>query len=174
MFRTLSSVACTAILATACLAQGGKPLASPVAESTVVLSGHDVSVHYNSPSMRGRKIMGELVPYGKVWRTGANEATTLRTSVGLRVGDLTVPAGTYTLFTLPGPDQWLLIVNKQTGQWGLDYEESKDLGRIPMQAATLASPQEKMSIGFENTHGKTTQMHVKWENTDRYVTITAQ
>lgn len=151
-----------------------KPLASPVAESTVKLNGHELKIHYNSPSMRGRKIMGNLVPYGQVWRTGANEATTFTTTTNLKVGTLSVPAGTYTIFTLPSADQWLLIINKQTGEWGLAYDESKDLGRTPMQAAPMSSPQEAMSITFENTHGNTTQMHVKWETTDRYVTITAQ
>ena len=151
-----------------------KPLASPVAESSVMLNGHEINVHYNSPSMRGRKIMGNLVPYGQVWRTGANEATTFTTAANLKVGTLSVPAGTYTIFTLPNADEWLLIVNKQTGEWGLAYDQSNDLGRTPMQGKTLLSPQESMSITFQNTHGKTTEMHIKWENTDRYVTITAE
>ncbi len=155
--------------------QPAKPLPSPVAESTVKLNGHAaVKIHYNSPSMRGRKIMGELVPYGQVWRTGANEATTLVTGANLKIGSLTVPAGTYTIYTLPSADKWLLIVNKLTGQWGTVYDESKDLGRVPMESKTLPAPQEKMTISFENTHGNSTELHVKWENTDKYVAITAE
>jgi hypothetical protein len=75
---------------------------------------------------------------------------------------------------LPGASQWLLIVNKQTGQWGTKYDESQDLVRVPMKSGKLASPQERMSISFENTSGNSTELHVKWENTDESVTITAQ
>lgn len=186
--RPLASLACTAVLVITSHAQLNtgsgrindnmppetKPLLSPVAESTVKLNGHEIKIHYNSPAMRGRKIMGNLVPYDQVWRTGANEATTFTTSVNLKVGTLTVPAGKYTIFTLPSASQWLLIVNKQTGQWGLTYNQSMDLGRTPMQANTLSSPQENMTITFENTHGNSTEMHVKWETTDEFVQITAQ
>ena len=130
---------------------------------------------YNSPSMRGRKIMGELVPYGKVWRTGANPATTLITAASLKIGNLSVPAGTYTIYSLPSErDAWMLIVNKQTGQWGTVYNQGQDLGRTAMTQNALASPQEMMTISFENTHGKTTELHVKWEKADEYVTVTAQ
>ena len=188
--RSLTTLACTAILATAGYAQSNtmpdhmkmdkpeaksdKPLPSPAATATVTLDGKAITIDYHTPSMRGRKIMGELVPYDKVWRTGANEATTLVTAANLKIGDLTVPAGTYTLFTLPSADKWLLIVNKQTGQWGLTYDESKDLGRTPMSSNTLPSPQEKMSISFEHTKGNSAELHVKWENTDEYVTVTAE
>jgi hypothetical protein len=183
LLRSITSFACTALLATASFAQMGdmkmdkpsaKPLASPVATASTTLDGKSISIKYNSPSMRGRKIMGGLVPYGQIWRTGANEATTLVTAANLKIGTLTVPAGTYTLFTLPSADTWLLVVSKQTGQWGLAYDQSKDLGRTPMKAGTLSSPQEKMTISFENTKGNSTELHVKWETTDRYVTVTAQ
>ena len=151
-----------------------KPLPSPAATAQVSLEGKNVTIHYNSPRMRGRKIMGELVPYGKVWRTGANPATTLVTSTNLQIGTLQVPAGTYTLYTLPSAKQWLLIVNKHTGQWGTEYTMSDDLGRTPMTGRSLSEPQEDMSISFENTHGGQTELHVKWENTDEYVPVTAK
>ena len=118
--------------------------------------------------------MGDLVPYVKEWRTAANEATTLTTAGDLKIGDLSVPAGTYTLFTLPSDGQWLFIVSKKTGEWGIPYPEGNDLGRTPMQSHTLPAPQEKMSISFERTRGNTTELHVKWETTDQYVTITAE
>lgn len=124
--------------------------------------------------MRGRKIFGSLVPYDAIWRTGANAATTLKTATDLRIGTATVPAGTYTLFTLPSQNTWKLIVNKQTGQWGLTYDPSKDLVRIDMNKATLPAPQEKMSISFENTHGASTQLHVRWDTTDVWVPVVAQ
>jgi hypothetical protein len=156
-------------------AQNAKPLASPVAHAEVNLDGKAVTIHYNSPRMRGRKIMGELVPYGKVWRTGANPATSFVTDVDLKVGDLHVPAGKYTLFTMPAAPgtPWQLIINKQTGQWGLTYNENQDLGRTPMHSATLPSPQEDMSISFEHTTKNSTELHVRWETTDEWVKIEA-
>ena len=154
---------------------GGKKLTSPPAKATTMLGGKPLTVNYNSPSMRGRKIMGELVPYGKVWRTGANPATTFITGTDLKIGNLSVPAGTYTIYSLPSEkDAWMLIVNKQTGQWGTEYDQSKDLGRTAMTQNALAAPQEMMTISFENTHAKTTELHVKWEKVDEYVTVTAQ
>jgi len=191
LLRSLTILACTATLAAAGYAQtapmpdhmkmndkpaakSDKPLASPAAKAEVQLNGKAITVDYHAPSMRGRKIMGDLVPYGKEWRTGANEATTLTTAGDLKIGDLSVPAGTYTLFTLPNADQWLLIVSKKTGEWGIPYPEGNDLGRTPMQSHTLSEPQEKMSISFERTRGNTTELHVKWETTDQYVTITAE
>ncbi len=152
----------------------GKPLASPAATTTVTLAGQTVTIKYNAPSMRGRKIMGDLVPYGKEWRTGANPATTLITPVDLRIGNLKVPAGTYTLFTLPTADIWQFIVSKKTGEWGIPYPAGNDLGRTPMMKKELAAPQEVMSISFEHTEGNKTQLHIKWETTDVYVPVVAQ
>jgi hypothetical protein len=182
--RSLATAVCCTLLATAALAQDNMagmnmdkakgPLPSPAAIADVTLNGKAIKITYNSPSMRGRKIMGGLVPYGEVWRTGANPATTLITAGDLKIGTLTVPAGTYTLYTLPNADQWLLIVNKQTGQWGTVYNQDKDLGRTPMIGKTLPAPQEKMSISFEHTHGATTELHVKWDTTDEFVVVTAQ
>ncbi|HWZ52264.1 MAG TPA: DUF2911 domain-containing protein [Granulicella sp.] len=152
----------------------GAPLASPARHAQVSFGSGPaaINISYNSPSIRGRKIMGGLVPYGKIWRTGANPATTLVTTADIHIGTLAVPAGTYTLYTLPGQQDWLLIVNKQIGQWGTEYHQDKDLGRVPMQAAARTSPQESMSISFENTTSDATQLHIRWENTDRYVPIT--
>ena len=175
--KMLSLAACLLLIATASYAQteqAKKPMLSPPATAEVTLNGKQITIHYNSPAMRGRKIMGALVPYGKPWRTGANPATTLITPVNLKIGTLEVPAGTYTLFTLPSESQWLLIVSKKTGEWGIPYPEGNDLGRTPMTGKTLSSPQESMSISFENTTGNTTELHVKWENTDESVTVTAE
>jgi hypothetical protein len=169
--RSLALAACCTLLTTASFAQMGdmkmdkasaKALPSPAATAQVSLNGKDVTIHYNSPRMRGRKIMGELVPYGKV------------TSTNLMIGTLNVPAGTYTLYTLPSESQWLLIVNKQTGQWGTVYKEDQDLGRTPMTGKTLSAPQEDMSISFEHTHGANTELHVKWEKTDEFVPVKAE
>ena len=157
-------------------AQVEKPLPSPPAQAEVTLDGKAITIHYNSPRMRGRKIMGELVPYGKVWRTGANPATSFVTDLNLKVGDLTVPAGKYTLYTLPAAPgtPWQLIINKQTGQWGTVYNQDQDLGRTPMMHSTLPSPQEDMSISFEHTTKNSTELHVRWETTDEWVKIEAR
>jgi hypothetical protein len=172
ILRSLAALAFTTVLATASIAQD-KP-SSPPATAKVTLNGKDITIKYNAPSMRGRKIMGGLVPYDQVWRTGANPATTLITAGPLKIGTLDVPAGTYTIFTLPGEKQWLFIVSKKTGEWGIPYPEGDDLGRTPMKVGTLSSPQEVMSISFERTRGNTTELHVKWENTDVSVPITAE
>lgn len=174
MLRSFASLACTVLLATSSFAQMGKTLPSPAETANVSLSGKSVMVKYGAPSMRGRKVMGELVPLDKVWRTGANEATSFVTETDLKIGGTSVPAGNYTLYTLPGSSQWMLIVNKQTGQWGTKYDQSQDLARIPMKSGKLSSPQEKMSISFENTSGSSTELHVKWDNVDESVTVTAQ
>ena len=151
----------------------GKSLASPAAMANASLGGKSVSTHYNTPSMRGRKVMGDLVPYGKVWRTGANPATSFTTEGNLMIGTLMVPAGRYTLYTLPAAPgtPWQLIVNKETGQWGTVYHEAQDLGRTPMHESTLPSPQEVMSISFEKSSGTSTQMHVRWDKADEWVEV---
>jgi hypothetical protein len=152
-----------------------KKLTSPPAKAEVSLSGAAISIDYNSPSMRGRVIFGGLVPYGQVWRTGANSATTLKTATDLTIGDLKVPAGTYTLYSLPTEAGWKLIVNKQTGQWGTVYDEKQDLGRVDMKVGKTPAPLESMVIDFENTMGDMgmTELHVKWAGVDASVAVTA-
>ena len=156
-------------------ATNGKPLASPAAVAETKLNGKDLVIHYNAPSIRCRKIMGELVPFGQVWRTGANPATSFTADTDLIIGTLHVPAGKYTLYTLPAAPgtPWMLIVNKQTGQWGTEYSQAQDLGRTPMHGEKLPAAQEVMSLSFEKTSGAATQLHVKWETTDEWVEVKA-
>jgi hypothetical protein len=125
-----------------------------------------VLVDYGRPSKRGRVIFGGLVPYGKVWRTGANAATTFVTDKDLTIGTQTVPAGTYTLYTLPSASSWLLIINKQTGQWGTQYDQSQDLVRIPMTVSSVKSPVEKFVIDFSQGN-----MRLCWDTTVAQVSI---
>jgi Protein of unknown function (DUF2911) len=185
--RTLATVASCTLLAVASsshlnaqmggmnlLQAGAKTPASPPATANVTLNGKTVTINYSSPRLKGRTIGSDIVPYGEVWRTGANPATTLITATNLKIGTLDVPAGTYTIFTLPSKGQWLFIVSKKTGEWGIPYPEGNDLGRTPMTSKPVASSQEDMSISFENTHGASTQLHVKWGTTDQYVTVKAQ
>src|ERR1700677_4701781 len=126
--RSLATAACCTLLATTTFAQMSMPMgqsdkapASPPATAEVTLSGKSITIHYSSPRLKGRTIGSDIVPYGEVWRTGANPATTLITPINLKIGTLDVPAGTYTLFTLPNKDQWLIIVSKKTGEWGIPY-----------------------------------------------------
>jgi hypothetical protein len=134
-------------------------------------NGKTVSVDYGAPSMRGRKIIGELVPYGKIWRTGANEATKFHTDSDLTVGGVKVPAGDYTLYTLPNENGWKLIISKQTGQWGTVYNESQDLARIDMKVAKTPSPVEQMEINLVPKHDGDVILHVIWESTDASVEL---
>ena len=83
-----------------------------------------------------------------------------------------MPAGNHTLYTLPSHSGWQLIINNQTGQWGTEYHQEQDLGRTPMQSKPVASPQEVMSISFENTTPNSAELHVRWENTDEFVVVT--
>ena len=178
MKTTLLRVSCAACIGLTALigvqAQTKKPMPSPPAETSQTVDGKTVSIHYNAPSMRGRKIFGGLVPYDKVWRTGANPATSLKTDINLKIGSATVPAGSYTLYTLPSASGWKLIINKQTGQWGTKYDQSQDLARVDMKTDTLSSPQEVMSITLEPFHDKTSSLHVRWETTDASVPVVAQ
>jgi len=152
----------------------GRKLPSPPAQASVTLAGKLVTIDYNTPHIRGRKIFGGLVPYGQVWRTGANPATTLKTQGNLKIGDLTVPPGTYTIYSLPAEGTWKLIINKQTGQWGTEYHQERDLGRVDMKRGIAPpKPVEVFAIKFEQTAGSTTQLHLIWENTDVYVPVTA-
>ena len=160
------------LLSLVVVAQDKKPLASPrkSAEHTFA-DGKKVTIDYGSPSIRNRKIMGGLVPYGKVWRTGANEATGFVTDTNLTMGGTQVPAGKYTIYTMPGEKDWQLIVNKQPGQWGTDYDQGKDLARIPMKVESLGSPVEQMTFSFEKTGNDSTYLVLEWVKTNLSVVI---
>src|SRR5580658_6509672 len=112
---------------------------SPPAQAVFhFVDGKTVTVDYSSPRANGRKIFGELVPYGQVWRAGANEATTFVTPVDLSVGGKDVPAGDYTIFTIPEQNKWTLIISKKTGEWGIPYPGAgSDLLRVDMKAGKL-------------------------------------
>jgi hypothetical protein len=144
---------------------------SPSANTSMKLGGSTVSIEYNAPSARGRQVEGGLIPYGKVWRTGADAATTLTTGIDLMIGDLKVPKGSYTLYTLAAPDGWLLIVNKQTGQWGTQYNESQDLGRVPLKLTALDAPVEKFEITLTASSASSGTYAMKWGKTQASVPV---
>lgn len=114
-------------------------------------NGANFRVDYGSPQKRGRELFGGIVPWGERWRTGANRATHFYTSEDLQIGELEVPAGEYTLFTIPEPDGGTLIINKQTGQNGRSYDESRDLGRVPMELTNKDDITEPFTISVEET-----------------------
>ncbi len=130
--------------------------ASPLDHARATIAGHQIEIQYGRPAMRGREIFGALVPFGSVWRTGANEATHLRSAADLVIGEVRVAAGEYTLYTIPEEDGWTLIINRQTGQWGTAYDESQDLVRLPMAVESISEPVERFTISVregEDTDG---------------------
>jgi hypothetical protein len=173
LVRSLLLVLIAAVIASAPLMAQDKPPASPPGETSVKFdNGKTVTIKYSRPSMRGRKIYGDLVPYGKVWRTGANAATSLSTDTALDIGGTNVPAGDYTLYTVPGEKSWQLVVNKQTGQWGTKYDEGQDLARIPMKVSRLPSGLEIFTITLDKTGAKSATLKLEWELTSASVNIT--
>ena len=172
--RKISMVALTLLLTAAVSAQhdaGKKPL-SPPAKAKASFAGKNVTIDYSAPSKRDRKIMGALVPYGKVWRTGANAATTLTTETDLMLGNLHVPAGTYTLYTIPNAKEWTLIVNKQTGQWGTQYDQAQDLGRVKLTVKPVKKTVETFAIDLARVNDKKGTLSFTWENTLASVPVT--
>jgi hypothetical protein len=121
--------------------------------------------------MRGRKIFGDLVPFDEVWRTGADNATAFVTKADLLVGGKNVPAGSYTLFTLPTQNKWTLIISKQTGEFGIPYPgEQFDFARLEMKVSKLPSPLENFTISFDQA-GASCTMKLDWETTRASVDI---
>jgi hypothetical protein len=130
----------------------------------VSVGGAEVWVDYGRPLKRGREIFGNVVPWNTVWRTGANAATQFNSSADLVIGGATVPAGQYTLWTLPTPSGWKLIINKQTGQWGTEYHPEQDLVRVDAKVETLATPVEQLVIGFQPAPAGAT-LTISWDKT---------
>ena len=122
---------------------------SPHVRTEWAVAGANISIEYGRPYLKGRTIGKDLVPYGEVWRAGADEATTLTIDKTLIFGNLTVLPGTYTLWVMPAADQWLLIVNKQTGQWGTMYDANNDLGRAEMMLEELSEPVEQHTFSID-------------------------
>ena len=155
-------------------AQNKKPVLSPPEDTSQTVNGKTISIHYSAPSMRGRKIFGVVVPYGKVWRTGANPATTLKTDTNLKIGTASVPAGTYTLYTLPSADDWKLIINKQTGQWGLSYDPKQDLGRVKMMMSKPPALVETLKYTIADKGKGQGELRLEWEHHVATVPITVK
>jgi hypothetical protein len=147
---------------------------SPPGTADCTINGKKVTIDYSRPSLKGRKLGTDLAPYGKVWRTGANEATTLTTAIALDIGGAKVPAGTYTLYTLPSEGTWKLIINKQTGQWGTEYHQEQDLARVDMKKQEITVPVEQFTISLDQDSNNSADLILEWEKTRVFVTIRAQ
>jgi hypothetical protein len=145
---------------------------SPPAETTMTLGKQTITIEYNAPSARGRAVEGGLIPYGSVWRLGADAATTLVTTGDIMIGNLRVPAGVHTLY-LQGAQggTWQLIVNKQTGQWGTEYNQAQDLGRVDMKVTKTSAPVEKLNITLKPGSGSSGTLEVEWGDSRASVPI---
>lgn len=156
---------------TVVLAQPMQP-ASPPETASVTIGGKTVTINYSSPRVKGRE--GHIFtkdglishdPHYPVWRGGANAATTLHTDANLKIGDLNVPAGTYTLFfDIANPEQWMLVVSKKTGEWGLAYDNTADLGRTKMTMSKPASMVEDLKYTLAEDGGNKGTLTLEWEN----------
>lgn len=143
-----------------------KPLSPTATAQCQFTDGKTVTINYSSPSMKGRKIFGGLVPYGQIWRTGANEATSLIANTNIAIEGKNIPAGSYTIFTIPNLDQWILIINKKTGEWGIPYKyEADELTRTTLSVAPLAPPLESLSIAFQQMRAGCV-LRIRWESVD--------
>jgi Protein of unknown function (DUF2911) len=172
---------CTGLLfgATVLLAQQKAPPKSPPATATATIAGKTITITYSSPRVNGRA--GHIFtkdglishdPHYPVWRGGANAATTLQTDGDLTIGDLSVPAGTYTLFVdISDPANWTLIVSKATGEWGLAYDSTKDLGKTKMATSATPSLVEDLIYTITDNGGGKATLTLAWENESASVPI---
>ena len=146
------------------------PQLSPRDTIRTTIGGANFTVTYSRPMKRGRVLFGETVPWGEVWRTGANEATHFHTDKNLVIGGTPVPAGTYTLWTIPRPEGWTLIINKQTGQWGTIYDPAQDLARVPMHDEAPAAREEQFTITLEPGEPGAV-LRLRWDDREAWVPI---
>lgn len=176
--RALLTIA--SLLFTGSVVFAQKPPASPAETATGTIGGKTITVKYSAPSVKGRKIFGEggLVmrdPTAPIWRAGANEATAFHTDADLDVGGLAVPKGDYTLFVdVKDPDAWVLIVNKETGEWGLKYSAAQDLGRVKMEMSKPPQTIEMLKYSIIDNGGNKGTLQLEWENHIASVPITVK
>jgi hypothetical protein len=152
-----------------------EPRQSPVGLTRMLIDDCYVKVIYGRPSVREREIFGSLVPYGEVWRTGANEATEITTTGDITFGDNLLPAGTYSLFTIPEEDTWTIILNEQLGQWGsYTYNHDRDVFRIQAESERMNEKTEMFTILLESDNDKKGRMTFEWEHTRVVIPIELQ
>jgi len=161
-----------AIVTRAAHLQFGSRYNSPPASVAATVAGKRISIEYYAPSMHGRKVMDGLVPFGEVWCTGANWATKITTEGNLEIGGLKLPAGSYSIWTVPNEKEWTLIINKQTGQFHLNYDSSRDLGRTKMEVKKLPAPVETFTIELKPDTGNKGTLALLWETTEASIPFT--
>jgi hypothetical protein len=161
-----------AVVAWAARRQFGSGYTSPPAKVAASVGGKQISIDYYAPSMHGRKVMGGLVPFGEVWCTGANWATKITTEANLEMGGLKLPAGSYSIWTVPNQNEWTLIINKQTGQFHLNYDASQDFGRTKMNLKKLAAPVETFKIELRSDRDNQGTIALLWETTEASIPFT--
>ena len=147
-----------------------KRLSAPASATCKFDDGKAINTDYHSPRMIGRKIFGGIVPYEQVWKTGANEATTLVTDTDLSIGDKDIPAGRYTLFTIPAADRWTLIISKKTGEGSTTYSESEDLLRVNMRVSKIPTAMENFTIGYQKKD-RACSLTLAWEHTSATIDL---
>ena len=168
---TMAAVAFTATLGaqkTTRLGVGGG--GSPHDRTEWTIDGAKLSIEYGRPYLKGRS-ESQMMPPDQVWRTGADEQTTLKTDKSLKFGTLTVPAGTYGLFTVPGPKEWQLVVSKRSSGSGIPYTSDQDLGRVPMKVGKTQAPVEQLTISIDDTPAGAT-LRIEWGTTGASVPFT--
>jgi hypothetical protein len=157
--------------------QSGQALGQLSPRDTVraTVGGASLMIDYSRPSRRGRVIFGSaIVPWGEVWRTGANAATQLRTDEALEIGGVVVPAGFYTLWTIPSPTGWKLLINSQTGQWGTAHDASKDLYQLDLTTATLSPPVERFTISVLTSAQGGFALAFDWDTVHVFIPFTVR
>jgi hypothetical protein len=177
-----AAMACAAVGMTAQLAaqmSGNEQQMSPKDMASGTIAGKTITINYSSPRVRGRQ--GKIFtkdglishdPHYPVWRAGANDATLLKTEANLMIGSLMIPAGSYTLFVdISNPAEWTLVVSKALGEWGLDYDQGKDLGRMKMKMAKPAAMVENLKWTIKPTMGNEGTISLEWENVSASVPV---
>jgi hypothetical protein len=163
----------TAVFAAREMAGKGLGNLSPRDTARATVGAAHIQIDYGRPLRRGRTIFGNVVPWDTVWRTGANQATQLITDKDLVIGGTAVPAGTYSLFTIPSPKGWQLIINKQHGQWGTDYDSKQDLARIPMRIREAPTPTERLTIATRGG-ASGSEVVIAWDRVEAAVVVKAR
>tara|TARA_R110002124_G_scaffold102597_3_gene250814 strand:+ start:919 stop:1437 length:519 start_codon:yes stop_codon:yes gene_type:complete len=160
--KIFASALLSIFLASSAQAQKKEKRESPPATSEATIGSTTVKIDYSQPSVKGRKIFGDLVPFGKIWRTGANEATTIEFSNDVMIQSKKLAAGKYSLFTIPGEKEWTIIFNSVSSQWGAyRYKEDKDVLRVKAGVSSHEAT-EKLSITIDSKSG---MIHIDWATT---------
>lgn len=165
---------CACIIATSFVA--GAQLKTPAPSPTQTIKQDfgisSVELVYSRPGIKGRKIFGDLVPYGKVWRTGANSATRLKFNDDVMIGGQALKAGEYAVYTIPAENEWTIIINKGSANWGTDYKQEDDLLRVKVKPMKMNEAMESFTMQFANVKPMSMELHIMWDKTAVAVPIT--